>query len=180
MNNDRLPFSRPTSIEGIASKGSTFTVEATPAECRRLAEDMDIVAVDSLVGTFTLTPWRRNGVKVEGEVTAHVKQACVVTLDPVDEVVREPVLMTFLPGAEVVEPTGDVAIDPDAMDPPEPLIGHTVDLGVIAAEHAALGLDPYPRKPGATFEPHIEDDGSEDEPASPFARLTVIKGGDGA
>ncbi len=36
---------------------------------------------------------------------------------------------------------------------PEPLIGGVVDLGALATEFLILGLDPYPRKPGAVFEP---------------------------
>ena len=33
-----------------------------------------------------------------------------------------------------------------------------VDLGAIATEFLILGLDPYPRKPGAVFEPPRERD----------------------
>jgi hypothetical protein len=35
----------------------------------------------------------------------------------------------------------------------------------------ALGLDPYPRAPGAVWQDVIEDDGSDDAPPSPFAGL---------
>ena len=34
---------------------------------------------------------------------------------------------------------------------PERLIGDVVDLGALATEFLILGLDPYPRKAGATF-----------------------------
>ncbi len=37
-------------------------------------------------------------------------------------------------------------------EPPEPLVGGTVDLGAIATEFLILGIDPYPRKPGAEFD----------------------------
>jgi hypothetical protein len=36
---------------------------------------------------------------------------------------------------------------------PEPLEGGIVDLGALATEFLILGLDPYPRKPGAVFVP---------------------------
>ncbi len=37
-------------------------------------------------------------------------------------------------------------------DDPEPLVGGTIDLGALAIEFLIVGLDPYPRKPGAVFE----------------------------
>ena len=52
-------------------------------------------------------------------------------------------------------------------DEPDPIIDGKIDLGALAAEFFALGLDPYPRKPGATFE-----ESTESEPAdSPFSAL---------
>jgi hypothetical protein len=50
---------------------------------------------------------------------------------------------------------------------PEPLVGGVVDLGAIATEFLVLGLDPYPRKPGAIFEPPQEREPDE----NPFAAL---------
>ena len=49
-----------------------------------------------------------------------------------------------------------------------------VDLGAIATEFLLLGIDPYPRKPGAVFEAPPAGD-----PAShPFAALAALKKGD--
>src|SRR5271156_3377550 len=54
---------------------------------------------------------------------------------------------------------------------PEPLIGGVVDLGALATEFLILGLDPYPRKPGAVFE--LPQD-VKPEPG-PFAALAGLK-----
>jgi hypothetical protein len=57
---------------------------------------------------------------------------------------------------------------------PEPLVRDTVDLGGIATEFLVLGIDPYPRKPEAAFEPPP----AEDAPAAnPFAALAALKKG---
>ncbi len=37
-------------------------------------------------------------------------------------------------------------------DPPDPIIDGKIDLGALAAEFFALGLDPYPRKPGVAVD----------------------------
>ena len=54
---------------------------------------------------------------------------------------------------------------------PEPLIGGVVDLGALATEFLILGLDPYPRKPGAVFEPPQD---VKPDPG-PFAALAGLK-----
>ena len=56
-------------------------------------------------------------------------------------------------------------------DEPEPLIGNSVDLGALATEFLILGIDPYPRKSEATFEPPS----ARDDPAThPFAALAAL------
>jgi uncharacterized metal-binding protein YceD (DUF177 family) len=172
-----FPFTRPQVVDHLPVRGVEVTVVATEDERRWLAETLDIVAVDSLTGTFTVTPWRKTGVKVTGFVDADVRQACVVTLEPVAQHVHEDVEMTFLPDARPVDPGLEIEVDPNAPDEPEPLEDGRVDLGAIAAEHMALGLDPYPRAPGAVWEDVIEDDGSGDEPTNPFAGLGALKKG---
>jgi uncharacterized metal-binding protein YceD (DUF177 family) len=172
----RYPLRRLHNVDSVAPKGTTVTIDATPEECRGLAEIYDILGVDRVHAELTLTPWRRTGVKVTGTVEASVTQACVVTLEPVPETVEEEVLITFLPADEIGETSDEVELDPDRDDPPEPLEGRFVDLGAVVAEFVALGLDPYPRSPEAdAFSGHIEDDGTADEKPSPFAALAKLK-----
>ena len=65
----------------------------------------------------------------------------------------------------VVEEQADEDIDPESED--EIVYdGSTIDLGEAATEQLALGLDPYPRKPGATL-----DDEADAPSSSPFAVL---------
>ena len=59
-------------------------------------------------------------------------------------------------------------------DPPDPIIGGKIDLGALASEFLALGLDPYPRKPGAKFQPAGET-GTPPDARSPFEILKKIE-----
>ncbi len=62
-------------------------------------------------------------------------------------------------------------------DPPEPIVNGFIDLGQLAAEFLVLGLDPYPRKPGAEFiPPELVVDPEE----HPFAALKALKEADQA
>ena len=40
-------------------------------------------------------------------------------------------------------------------DPPEPIVNGVIDLGRLATDALFLGIDPYPRKPDAVFEPPV-------------------------
>jgi hypothetical protein len=72
--------------------------------------------------------------------------------------------------------TGDFADQNAALDadePPELLSDGTADLGAIAAEFLLLGIDPYPRNPGAEFAPPSQENAA----ASPFAALAKLREG---
>ena len=57
-------------------------------------------------------------------------------------------------------------------EPPDEIVNGQIDLGALTAEFLALGLDPYPRKPGVDFS--YQD--APDEKDSPFAALGKLKG----
>ncbi len=110
--------------------------------------------------------------------SATAGQTCVVTLEPVDNEVEETIDVAFVP-QQAPEPAGDgKAEKPEPRDvkwnDPEPLIGGTIDLGALATEFLILGLDPFPRKPGAVFQPPHDD---KPDPG-PFADLAKLKGGE--
>jgi len=67
--------------------------------------------------------------------------------------------------------TGEMLLDPDGPDAPEVFTGDTIDAGVVAAEHVALAIDPYPRKADIDFSGHIESIDQDDRKPSPFAVL---------
>jgi len=116
-----------------------------------------------------------NGLRATGRVSATVGQTCVVTLEPVQNEVEEPIDVIFAPAAG--DSSGeDLAAEEladgiDAVEPPEMLSDGIADVGVVAAEYLMLGIDPYPRKPGAEFNPPAEQGAT----VSPFAALAKLK-----
>jgi hypothetical protein len=92
----------------------------------------------------------------------------VVTLEPIENEIREPIDLVFAPPQDPLHP--DVEVTPTD-DPPETLIDGSVDLGAVSTEFLILGIDPYPRKPGAVFgAATIGEDA-----AHPFAALAKLK-----
>jgi uncharacterized metal-binding protein YceD (DUF177 family) len=176
-------FSRPVAVDRLGAGETRMEVTATAAECAALAERYRILAVESLTARLRLRRIAGSGlIRLKGELSARVVQACVVTLDPVPQVVEERFEMLF--GAADAGDDLEVAVNYDEEDPPEPILHGMIDVGEAVAEHLALGLDPFPRRDGVIFE-SIESDGEDDAVAdespkpSPFAALAALKQKDG-
>jgi len=146
------------------------------AELAAFAAATGVESMSELDVDLHVKPYRGDGLAVEGRVRATVGQICVVTLDPVENEIDEEVEATFRPEATlkphlVHDEDEGMAIDASvAAD--DPLVGGVIDAAAIAAEFLALGVDPYPRKPGVAFEaPEGAGEGSA------FAGLAKLKRG---
>jgi hypothetical protein len=63
-----------------------------------------------------------------------------------------------------------VSVDEDELDP---IVDGKLDLGALRVDFLALGLDPYPRKPGVEFVEPASEAGTDRD--SPFASLARLK-----
>lgn len=161
------PLSRPVSVTRLPPEGDEVAVEATPEERAALAKDFKLPAIHALEGRFRMTGTPKR-VHVEGVVKARVSQICVVTLEPFEDEIEEEVEVDF--ASPAAGAAAGAAEGPD-YEPPEEITGGQIDLGALTAEFLALGLDPYPRKPGADF----AYEGQGDAPDTPFAALGKLK-----
>ncbi len=181
------PLSNRVEVARLPARGSEITLQATESERAAIARALGILGVRSLSGQIALTP-RGKRVVAKGRIKAEVTQACVVTLDPVEQSVDEEIDLTFASPEEAAAAERRAFGDPDAegerellvdpktlLDPetlPEPIEGGVIDVWAVALESLSLGLDPYPRKAGAEFAPPAEPAGE----GSPFAALKKLKG----
>lgn len=180
-----FPISRPLAVADVAERGTRVAFEASVEERAALADFLGVPAVRAFSVDVEATPWRAAGVRLSGRVSGAVEQACVVTLEPVVQAIEEAIDLRLLPedgrreGTRDAPTAREVVVDPLGEDPPETFRGGKVDVGAVATEHFALGIDPYPRAPGAVFEGSGGDDpeaaGAGEE--SPFAALSRLKGG---
>jgi uncharacterized metal-binding protein YceD (DUF177 family) len=175
------PFSYRVKVGHISHNALDVRIEADAGERAALAKLWDILGVEALSAELKLRRWKKDGVKVFGTVHAEVTQACVVTLDPVPEVIDEEFDELFAPEGSALaripaNDQGEIMIDPDGPDIPETFIGDAIDVGAVVSEIVAMALDPYPRKPGTAFANHIEGSPEKDSKPSPFAVLKSLKG----
>jgi hypothetical protein len=174
MSEAKLPsFSRPLLASSVPVEGLDMTLRPNEAERAALARDNDLVALKELEARLKITRRGAEGLAVTGVVRATVRQTCVVALEEFDAALEEPVDLAFAPPAEAAhrprakEFEDEVDLDDLGVDAPDPIIDGAIDLGAVAAEFLTLGLDPYPRSPGATFvEPAPREDND-----GPFADL---------
>jgi uncharacterized metal-binding protein YceD (DUF177 family) len=159
------PLSRPVPVERLPAEGTEVSVVATAEECDALARDFKLAAIRSLQGLYRLAAGPQR-VRVSGRLRADITQVCVVTLEPFDSVIEEEVDVAFAEADARARPEGETVADP-----PDEIVGGRIDLGALTAEFLALGLDPYPRKPGVAFE--APPAAAPDE--SPFAALKRLK-----
>jgi uncharacterized metal-binding protein YceD (DUF177 family) len=177
MTENMNPWSFPVAVAQLPEKGSHQNLEATAAQRDAIAALAGLPSVIRAKAAFDLVHAPGGQVHVTGRVQARVQQTCVVTLDPVENDIDEPVDIMFAPpsqipvSAKIVQ--SEEGEDFDIPDPPEPIVNGFIDLGQLAAEFLVLGLDPYPRKPGAEFvPPEVPVDPEE----HPFAALKALKG----
>lgn len=170
------PFSYFVKVGHVSANPVTVRISADEREREGLAKLWSVLEVRELKAELQIARWKRDGLRIRGKVTASIVQACVVTLDPVEADIEEELDQLFVPedsklAKRVLDPSGEMVLDPDGPDLPETFTGDTIDAGDIVAEFAALAIDPYPRKPGAEFQDHIESTDETDKKPSPFAVL---------
>jgi uncharacterized metal-binding protein YceD (DUF177 family) len=172
--NDRA-MSRTVKRDSVPDEGLEIEIEATPQEREALAGRLGIPAVERLEAHLAVTRWRGRGLAVKGHVEARVEQTCVVTLDPVVNPLNEDIEVYFAPeGAAPSSRRPESGLEADEKDIEE-LVGERIDVGELVAEHVALGLDPYPRRPDAVFD--LDDTAPQEAEKGAFAALSVLRGG---
>jgi uncharacterized metal-binding protein YceD (DUF177 family) len=175
------PWQVPVAVEDVAETGRHFDLVADNEVRTAVARLAGLRDLPRLEANFEVMRHGADGLHVAGRVSATVGQNCVVTLEPLANEVEETINLLFAPPPPlppVERKAGeDAAAEKDSEKPdrswsgPEPLIGGVVDLGALATEFLILGIDPYPRKPGAVFE--LLQDVKPDP--GPFAALAGLK-----
>ncbi|MFG1402212.1 YceD family protein [Xanthobacter sediminis] len=166
-----LPLRHILSVAEVPPHGVDLRIEASEAERASLARNMGVIAVPAFSAALHIAPEGADGLRVTGRLDAAVVQSCGVTLEPFEAPVREEIDVHFVPAGTALPPEAE---GDESYDPPDEIENGAIDLGALASEFLALGIDPYPRKPGVVFEPPAEDAAA----ISPFSALSRLKGPD--
>ena len=176
VTNKPDPWSVPLAVAQIPEHGLHREIEADPVAREAMAEVAGLREILSVHAALDVTPGSGGRVHVGGHVRARIGQTCVVTLDPIENEIDEAIDLVFAPPeqipqlADLVDET--LEIGAEIPDPPEPIVNGVIDLGRLATDALFLGIDPYPRRPDAVFEPPVVAADPEDHP---FAALKALQ-----
>ncbi len=169
------PWRVPVVVAQIPDTGLHRELEANQVTRDAVADVGGLRAVLSVQASFDVTPKSGGRFHVAGLVRARVGQTCVVTLEEMESEINEPIDLIFAPPEQIpqmADLVDEAEQSEDTPDPPEPIENGIIDLGRLATDALYLGVDPYPRKPDAVFEPLVEAADPEDHP---FAALKALK-----
>jgi Large ribosomal RNA subunit accumulation protein YceD len=170
------PWRVPVTVLQIPESGLHRELDADEPARKAMADVAGLREVLSAHASFDVMPKSGGRFHVAGNVRARIGQTCVVTLDPIENDIEEPIDLIFAPPeqipqlADLVDDTADG--DAETADPPEPIVNGVIDLGRVATDALFLGIDPYPRKADAVFEHETMPPDPEDHP---FAALKALK-----
>jgi uncharacterized metal-binding protein YceD (DUF177 family) len=159
-------FSRFVPLARLGAEPYCQRVEATVAECERLARRFDLVSLDRLAATVTLVRKAGGLVRLDAVFEAEFAQTCVISLEPVAGAITQGFSLVYGPvpdeDQEIV-----LAVEEPAF---EPLTGEAIDIGEAVAQELSLTLPDFPRAPDAA----IELIASEEADDNPFAALAKL------
>ncbi len=170
-----FPWSFPLAVNDVPETGRQLDLVADAPVRDATAKLAGLRDLPRLEADYDVTLHGKGGLRVSGRVRATVGQVCVVTLEPIENDIDEPVDLVLVPVDALPESAGAPGPEDGSDDGPEPLIDGMIDLGAIATEFLLLAIDPYPRKPGAEFQAPSAGESS----AHPFAALAALKKGQG-
>jgi hypothetical protein len=160
----------PIRLEDVPEAGLHLDLVADTETRADLAELAGLRELPRLEAAIDLVRYGA-GLRATGRVSAAVGQTCVVTLEPMESLVSEAFEVVFVPDPGVAGAAARAGVA--EADDVELLSDGAADVGAVAAEFFLLGIDRYPRKPGAEFTAPQDADASP----GPFAALAKFKSG---
>ncbi len=149
----------PIPVEDILSDGLEIDVTVNETERASITEDLQLLKAADVSAEIYLANFDADAKEITGTlaIKGNITQACVVSLEPVDERLNASFELVFkLMASENQEEVEDLEEGTSRLS--EVVSGDEIDLQPLILEALALSIDPYPRS-----------DKSEPElPKSPF------------
>jgi hypothetical protein len=168
-------FSHLVNVDEVPEQGLDLTVAADPATRQALAAANGLAGLDRLEADFHVARQGLAAFNVTGSLRSRVTQICVLSLEPFDTEMVEEIDVDFAPPAAAALAAARAAAGGATVaerDPPDPIIDGMIDVGALAAEFLALGLDPYPKKPGVEFVPIALPEDKDEKPFDVLKKLS--------
>ena len=150
-------WSVPVRVADVDRKDQRLELAADADARLRIARLLGLSRLDRFDSMVRLSSWL-DGVEIKADWSADLEQTCGLTLEPLPASLKGRFHLRLLPTDSPNAPADgpEAVVDPEAEDPPDLFEGDVLNVADYLVEHLALELDPFPRKPGAVFEPPPE------------------------
>lgn len=156
------------------------TLELDGDQRRAVAVFLGLIALDAFKMRYRIEPLAKGRFKLTGEFHAELSQACVITLEPVPEIVDETIEAELWPESQLqdddqLSQDNEFFEDQIPEDPPIPIVAGRADLASYAIEILSTSMESYPRTKNAKFDWKDPASGPDGRALSPFAELAKLK-----
>lgn len=167
-----MPWPCEIALGRVDRADMAVRLEPDADQRKEIAKRLGLVRLEEFSSEVYLSSWM-DGAQISGRLRARVVQTCSVSADDFEDAIDARFTLHVIPADSEHAPSeegGELGLDPEGDDPPDVLEGDIIDVSGYVLEHLALELDPFPRKPGAVFDPP-----KETAEISPFAALKAFK-----
>lgn len=166
-------------VDDLGESGIRVQIAPNAQQKTDLARRLDVAAVEDIAADMTVSPSKGGIIHVTGRFTAKIEQTCVVTLEPLHNVIEEEIdgwfsdqdqMVSFAKvkkDQQVRKAHAEVELLDESEDP-EQVINGRIDLGELVTQHLSLSIDPYPHKEGAVHK--YTDENKKADKTSPVRR----------
>ena len=166
---------------GGITESLSGVIDLNADERRAVAVFLGLVALDSFVMDYRVEPLEKGRFTLTGKLHAELSQACVITLEPVPEIVDEPIEAELWPESQLRDedaapaPEEEFFDEQAPVDPPVPIIAGRADLAGFAIEILSTLMEAHPRGENAKFDWKDPLSGPDGRALKPFAELEKLK-----
>lgn len=141
---------------------------------------LGLIRLDSFILNYRIEPLAKERFKLTGTLRAELSQACVITLEPIAEIVDEAIEVELWPESQMQEeetlsPEKEFSDEQIEEEPPVPIIAGRAELAGFAIEILSTAMEAYPRRENAKFDWTDPASGPDGRALSPFAELEKLK-----
>lgn len=179
-----IAWSLPVKAEDVPQSGKKMDISPDADRRKALAKQLEILELKDLKATLNLSRERAHILHIKGQLEAKIKQACVITLEPVETVLKdefeawyadENQAISFKKAQYEAQSKKELMDIPmlDESEDPEPMINGAVDVADLVTQYLSLAIPPYPTKEGITYSVQVEEPKEAKNPMklNPFAAL---------
>ena len=154
--------------DDVPANGKALEIAPDDKSRKALARRLDILELQDLKAKVSLKRETGHIVHVKGQFEAKIKQACVITLEPVENEIRdefeawyadESQAVSFRRAQHEAQGKKELADVPmlDESEDPEPMVNGAIDVGDLVTQYLSLAIPPYPTKEGYSYSVEVEE-----------------------